>query len=369
MIYTVTLNPALDYVMHPLTLDMGFTNRSSSEDLLVGGNGINVSKLLTELDIVNVAMGISGGFTGDYLLQELQDKGIASNFVRLDRGYTRINVKLNGIVMTICNGMGPKIPSKKVEELIERLDVLRAGDTLVLTGSIPNSLPPDMYNRIMDLFKDRGIQFVVDAPGQLLMESLSARPFLIKPNNHEVGRIFGVNIETPEECMPYAHKLHEKGARNVIISCGSHGSLLLDENNVEHVVPTAKVRLVNATGAGDSMVGGFLAKITNGEDYETSLIFASACGTATAASKGIARRSTIYRVLAALYKKIGKPMPLSILRDLEAYQQSLELQKAAALSDDRASLAGDNQQSRVQGGDPQAASQVSAEGRETTHNR
>ena len=314
----MTLNPALDYVMHPLTLDMGFTNRSSNEELHCGGNGINISTLLNELDVPSIAMGIAAGFTGDYLLRRLQEKGIASNFVILDRGYTRINVKLNGIVMTMVNGMGPKIPEKKVNELLERMDIVGADDTLVLTGSIPNSLPEDMYMQIMRRLGGRGIQFVVDAPGQLLMESLEAHPFLIKPNNHEVGRIFGVEIEEPDECMPYAHKLQDAGARNVIISCGGHGSLLLDENGAEHVVPTAKIRLVNATGAGDSMVGGFLAQVTRGVDYETALIFASACGTATAASKGIAKRSTIDRVVGALYKKMGRAIPGSIARDMEA---------------------------------------------------
>lgn len=313
----MTLNPALDYVMHPLTLDMGYTNRSSSEELHCGGNGINISTLLKEVGTPSIAMGIAAGFTGDYLLKRLQEKGISSNFVCLDNGFTRINVKLNGIVMTMCNGMGPKISEKKVYELLDRMDVIGAGDTLVLTGSIPNSLPSDMYDQIMKRFAGRGIQFVVGAPGQLLMDSLPAHPFLIKPNNHEVGRIYGVNIESPEECMPYAHKLHEEGARNVIISCGGHGSLLLDENGVEHIAPTAKVKLVNATGAGDSMVAGFLAKVTSGEDYETALIFASACGTATAASNGIAKRSKIDRVVTALYKKMGRAMPGTIARDIE----------------------------------------------------
>ena len=290
----MTLNPALDYVMHPLTLDMGFTNRSSSEELHCGGNGINISTLLNELDVPSIAMGIAAGFTGDYLLRRLQEKGVASNFVLLDRGYTRINIKLNGIVMTMVNGMGPKIPEKKVDELLARMDVVGAGDTLVLTGSIPNSLPEDMYMQIMRRLGGRGIQFVVDAPGQLLMESLESHPFLIN-----------------------AHKLQEAGARNVIISCGGHGSLLLDENGAEHVVPTAKIKLVNATGAGDSMVGGFLAQVTRGADYETALTFASACGTATAASKGIAKRATIDRVVAALYKKMGRAIPGTIARDIE----------------------------------------------------
>lgn len=164
----------------------------------------------------------------------------------------------------------------------------------------------------------RGIQFVVDAPGQLLMESIVAHPFLVKPNNHEIGRIFNATPETPEECIPYAQKLQEGGARNVIVSCGGNGSLLLDEYGVEHIVPTARVRLVNATGAGDSMVGGFLAMAARGFDYETSLIFASACGTATAASKGIAKRATIDRVVGALCKKMGREIPATIADQIRA---------------------------------------------------
>jgi 1-phosphofructokinase len=306
LIYTVTLNPAIDYVMHPLTLDMGFTNRSSSEEVHCGGNGINISTLLNELGVTNVAFGISAGFTGDYLLKRLQEKGISCNFVRLEKGYTRINVKLQGIVMTICNGMGPKISQKKVDELLERIDTIGEGDTLILTGSIPNSLPENMYDIIMRRLEGRGIRFVVDAPGQLLMESLSARPFLIKPNNHEVGRIFDANPETPEEALPFAHKLHELGAQNVIISCGGHGAALVDEFGKEHTVPTAKIKLVNATGAGDSMVAGFVAKVEGGADYDEALLFASACGTATAGSKAIAKRYKIDRVVAALNKQMGK---------------------------------------------------------------
>ena len=324
MIYTMTLNPALDYVMHPNTLDMGFTNRSSSEELHCGGNGINVSTLLNELDKVTVAMGIVGGFTGEYLLSDLQRQGIPSNFVKLDSGFTRINVKLNGIVMTMVNGNGPRIPEKKVDELLERMDVVGAGDTLVLTGSIPSSLPEDIYTRLMAQLAGRGIQFVVDAPGQLLMEAIKAQPFLIKPNNHEVGRIFGANPETTEECIPFAKKLQDGGARNVIVSCGGAGSLLLDEYGAEHIVPTAKIRLVNATGAGDSMVAGFLAKTTAGYDYDTALIYASACGTATAASRGIAKRATIDRVVTALYKKMGREMPASIAEEIQLARQKEE---------------------------------------------
>ena len=305
MIYTVTLNPAIDYVMHPLTLDMGFTNRSSSEEIHIGGNGINISTLLNELGVSNVALGIAAGFTGEYLIHRLQEKGIASSFVLLDKGNTRINVKLQGIVMTMVNGLGPKISQQKVDELLDRIDGIGEGDTLVLTGSIPKSLPDNMYDVIMRRLDGRGIRFVVDAPGDLLMESLPAKPFLIKPNNHEVGRIFGAQPETPEDCMPYAHKLHELGAQNVIVSCGGHGAALVDENDEEHIVPTAKIKLVNATGAGDSMVAGFIAKVNEGASFEDALIFASACGTATAGSKAIAKRSTIDRVVKALHKQMG----------------------------------------------------------------
>ena len=194
MIYTMTLNPALDYVMHPLTLDMGFTNRSSSEELHCGGNGINISTLLNELDVPSIAMGIAAGFTGDYLLRRLQEKGVASNFVLLDRGYSRINIKLNGIVMTMVNGMGPKIPEKKVDELLARMDVVGAGDTLVLTGSIPNSLPEDMYMQIMRRLGGRGIQFVVDGNKKVYIIEVNPRssrtvPFLQKTTGAPIADI------------------------------------------------------------------------------------------------------------------------------------------------------------------------------------
>lgn len=305
MIYTVTLNPAIDYVMHPVSLDMGFTNRSSSEEVYCGGNGINISTLLNELKVVNVAFGIAAGFTGDYLIKTLQDNGVSANFVRLKEGFTRINVKLNGIVMTMCNGMGPVITPDKVDELLERLECIAQGDTLILTGSIPKSLPENMYDIIMKRLENRGVRFVVDAPGALLLKSLPAHPFLIKPNNHEVGRIFDASPETPEDCIPYAQKLHDQGAQNVIVSCGGHGSLLIDEHNEIHICPTVKIKLENATGAGDSMVAGFVAKTQAGASYDEALRFASACGTATAASKGIANRATIDRISAELDELIA----------------------------------------------------------------
>lgn len=302
LIYTVTFNPAVDYVMHPLTLDMGFTNRSSSEEVRCGGNGINVSSILNELNVDTICLGIIAGFTGDYILDTLQQAGVTCNFVRLDKGFTRINVKLNGIVMTIINGMGPKIPNDKVDELFGRLDRIKAGDTLVLTGSIPKCLPDDMYEIIMTRLAGRGIRFVVDAPGTLLLQSLASQPFMIKPNNHELGKLFDVNLETPEESLPYARILHERGAQNVVVSCGGEGSALIAADGSEYTTKCPPCRLVNATGAGDSMVAGFLASLDRGFSYQDALNFASACGSSTAASKGLAHRATIDKFYAALQK-------------------------------------------------------------------
>lgn len=300
MIYTVTFNPSVDYVMQPISLDMGYTNRSSLEECYPGGNGINVSTILTELDCNNVAMAIVGGFTGDFILDTLQKMGINCNFVRLDKGITRINVKFTGIIMTIINGMGPNIPINKVDELFTRLERIAEGDTLVLTGSIPASLPDDMYDIMMSRFGNRGIRFVVDAPGDLLTNALAAEPFFIKPNNHEVGRIFDSNPETPKEVLPFAHKLQEMGAQNVLVSCGGHGAALVDANGEEHTTTIPPCRLVNATGAGDSMVAGFLSALDRGMDYQNALRFAVACGSATAASQGLANKATIERFFATM---------------------------------------------------------------------
>ncbi len=310
MIYTVTFNPAVDYVMAPSSLDMGFTNRSKSEEVRCGGNGINVSSILNELNVDTICLGIIGGFTGDYILETLQSAGVTCNFVRLDKGFTRINVKLNinvsdnggGPVTTIVNGMGPKIPNDKVDEMFARLDRIKAGDTLVLTGSIPHCLPTDMYQIIMQRLAGRGIRFVVDAPGTLLLESLSSEPFMIKPNHHELGKLFDVSPETPEECLPYARILHERGAKNVVVSCGGEGSALVAEDGSEYTTVCPPCHLVNATGSGDSMVAGFLASLDAGYSYQDALNFASACGSATAASKGLAQRSTIDKFYASLSK-------------------------------------------------------------------
>lgn len=295
MIYTVTFNPSVDYVMQPTTFDLERTNRSSDEECYPGGNGINVSTILTELDVNNVAMGVIAGFTGDFIIDTLQKNGINCNFVRLDKGFTRINVKLVGKFMTMVNAMGPNIPINKIDELFTRLDRITKDETLVLTGSIPSCLPADMYDIMMSRFGGRGVRFVVDAPGDLLLNALPAKPYLIKPNNHEVGALFDADPEMPEDVLPFAHKLHDQGAQNVLVSCGGHGAALVDADGNEHVCSAPKCRLVNATGAGDSMVAGFLSAIDRGYDYHRALEFSIACGTATAASPGLATKEIVER--------------------------------------------------------------------------
>ena len=305
MIYTVTINPSLDYVMYPTALDVGFTNRSSREEIRFGGKGVDVSFVLQQLDVPTVALAFAAGFTGDYFKKVLEEDGVVCDFIQLEEGFTRINVKLNGGeysggVETIVNGMGPDISEAKMDELRAKLNKLQAGDTLVLTGSVPKSLPNNTYEMLMDEFGGRGIRFVVDATGDLLLSAVDKKPFLIKPNHHELGALFDAHPQTPEECLPYARKLHDRGAANVIVSCGGRGSCLVDENGEEHIVPALPITLVNATGAGDSMIAGFLAMVDKGQSYAEALLYASACGTATALTSGMARRERIDETVARL---------------------------------------------------------------------
>ena len=337
MIYTVTFNPAIDYVVRlDAPLEIGQVNRACGEDCVLGGKGINVSGVLAQLGCPSVALGFVAGETGAWLERGLAAQGLHTDFVHLENGMTRINVKIKAGQETELNGAGPDIPDEALHQLEEKLDSLTENDVLILAGSIPASLPQNVYERLLARLDGRGVRCVVDATRALLVNVLPYHPFLIKPNNHEVGRIFKADPmpETPEDCLPYAQKLQEGGARNVIVSCGGNGSLLLDEYGTEHIVPTARVRLVNATGAGDSMVAGFLAKVTRGLDYENALIYASACGTATAASKGIAKRSTIDRVVTALYKKMGREMPASIADDIKNEKARAEAQALAAEGND-----------------------------------
>ena len=268
MIYTVTFNPSLDYIVSVENFQLGITNRTSSELMLPGGKGINVSTVLMNLGIENKALGFVAGFVGDEIIRRLEEMGVQNGFIRIEEGVSRINLKLKSIDGTEINGQGPVISPEHVEELMKQLDRLGEGDVLFLSGSIPSSMPDDAYQKIMERLDGRGVQIVVDATKDLLLNVLEYHPFLIKPNNHELGELFGVELKTREEVIPYAKKLQEKGAVNVLVSMAGEGAVLIDANEDVYMAPAPKGTLVNGVGAGDSMVAGFMAGWLEKQDYE-----------------------------------------------------------------------------------------------------
>ncbi|WP_019679452.1 1-phosphofructokinase [Ruminococcus flavefaciens] len=299
MVYTVTFNPAIDYVVHTAEMRLGEVNRSSSEEIYFGGKGINVSIVLNELGTPSIALGFTAGFTGEAIENGIKAMGIKSDFVRLKTGNSRINVKIKAGEETELNGQGPHIDDEALEALFVKLDKLSDGDTLVLAGSIPSSLPSDIYERIMQRLSDRKIRTVVDATNDLLLNVLKYKPFLIKPNNHELGEMFGVTLSEDEEIERYARKLKDMGAINVLISMAGDGAMLIDENGKCHRCGVCKGKVRNSVGAGDSMVAGFLTGAQNG-DYEYALKLGTAAGGATAFSDGLAVKTKIEELLAQL---------------------------------------------------------------------
>lgn len=299
MVYTVTFNPAIDYVVHTAEMRLGEVNRSSSEEMYFGGKGINVSIVLNELGTPSIALGFTAGFTGEAIENGIKAMGIKSDFVRLKAGNSRINVKIKAGEETELNGQGPHIDDEALEALFVKLDKLSDGDTLVLAGSIPSSLPSDIYERIMQRLSDRKIRTVVDATNDLLLNVLKYKPFLIKPNNHELGEMFGVTLSEDEEIERYARKLKDMGAINVLISMAGDGAMLIDENGKCHRCGVCKGKVKNSVGAGDSMVAGFLTGAQNG-DYEYALKLGTAAGGATAFSDGLAVKAKIEELLAQL---------------------------------------------------------------------
>lgn len=299
MVYTVTFNPAIDYVVHTAEMRLGEVNRSSSEEMYFGGKGINVSIVLNELGTPSIALGFTAGFTGEAIENGIKAMGIKSDFVRLKTGNSRINVKIKAGEETELNGQGPHIDDEALEALFVKLDKLSDGDTLVLAGSIPSSLPSDIYERIMQRLSDRKIRTVVDATNDLLLNVLKYKPFLIKPNNHELGEMFGVTLSEDEEIERYARKLKDMGAINVLISMAGDGAMLIDENGKCHRCGVCKGKVRNSVGAGDSMVAGFLTGAQNG-DYEYALKLGTAAGGATAFSDGLAVKTKIEELLTQL---------------------------------------------------------------------
>lgn len=301
MIYTVTFNPAIDYVMHIPEMNAGMVNRSEREEIYFGGKGINVSFVLMELGIKSKALGFVAGFTGEAIEKGISDKGIESDFVHLKNGVSRINVKIKSGSETELNGQGPEITDEELAEFFLKLDEIKSGDIIILAGSVPNTLPSDIYERIMEKLSDREVKAVVDATKELLMNVLKYKPYLVKPNNHELGEIFGVKFTSTEEIVEYAWKLKEMGAQNVLVSMAGDGAVLLDENGKTHICGVCSGTVKNSVGAGDSMVAGFLAGSME-DNYEYALKLGTAAGGATAFSEGLAQKDEIYRLMEQLKK-------------------------------------------------------------------
>lgn len=297
MIYTVTFNPALDYLMYVSELQSDDINRTEKEQLFYGGKGINVSVILTRLGVKNKALGFLAGFSGRQLENMLNADSIENDFVYLKKGYTRINVKIKSKKEIDINACGPEITADDIQELFKKIENLEKDDCLVLAGSIPKSLPDNIYEKILDKLNGKGIDFVVDATGDLLKNVLKYKPFMIKPNHHELGEIFSTEIKTLDEIKKYGKMLQDMGARNVLISRGKDGAALLDENGEIHTMGNVPGKIVSSVGCGDSMVAGFLAGYYQTKDYAYALKLGSACGNATAFSSSLATKEEIEKML------------------------------------------------------------------------
>lgn len=303
MIYTVTLNPSLDYIVEVDNLTLGATNRTSYEQMLPGGKGLNVSFVLKNLGFDTTALGFLAGFVGDEIERRVAETGVVTEFQKLAEGCSRINMKVRNVDGTEVNGRGPEIPEAEVQKLMERLEGLQEDDILVLAGSIPASMPATIYSDILAGIKETvrkrngvGPLIVVDATKHLLLNVLSYRPFLIKPNHHELGELFGVTLTTREAVVPYAKKLREQGARNVLVSMGGLGAVLVDEQDKVYLSEAPEGKVINSVGAGDSMVAGFLAGWLEKKDYEHAFRMGLAAGSASAFSENLATREEVARV-------------------------------------------------------------------------
>lgn len=297
MIYTVTLNPSIDYVINLKSLNIGQINRVNSENIYPGGKGINVSRVLKTLGYDNVATGFISGFTGDFIINSLCELDVKSDFIKLDNGFTRINVKIKSNEETEINGGGPHISDEKLKELFDKLSDLKEDDILILAGSIPSTLSEDLYEKIIKHVEDNKVKVVVDATKNLLLNVLKYNPFLIKPNNHELEEIFNVKLDNLNDIITYAKKLQEMGARNVLVSMGKDGALLITENGQVLISNAPNGRVINSVGAGDSMVAGFICGYLNSNSYEEALKLGSASGSATAFSSDLAKKELIYELI------------------------------------------------------------------------
>ncbi len=297
MIYTVTFNPSLDYIVNVPGFICGRVNRTREEKIFPGGKGINVSMVLKNLGYENTALGFYAGFTGNELQRLVEEKGICADFIPVAEGMSRINVKIRGDEESEINGQGPAILDDDIEKLYEKLERLRDGDILVMAGSIPDVMPQTIYMDIMKYLADRNLKIVVDATKDLLVNVLQYHPFLIKPNNHELGEIFGVTLKERSEVIPYAKKLQKMGAKNVLISMAGDGAVLVAEDGNIYESEAPKGKVVNSVGAGDSMVAGFLAGYLQSGSYQDAFHMGVCTGSASAFSEELATKAEVEQLL------------------------------------------------------------------------
>ena len=297
MIYTITFNPALDYIVKMDEFNLGNVNRSNNEFVYAGGKGINVSIVLNNLGVKSKALGFIAGFTGEEIERRVREFGCDTEFIKLKEGMSRINVKIKADVESEINGGGPDISSDALEELYKKLDTLTVGDILVLAGSVPKTMPTDVYERIMERLQEKNVKFIVDTTGESLLKVLKYNPFLIKPNHHELGDLFGVKLNNKEDVIEYAKKLKNMGAQNVIISMAGDGAVLIDSNGGVTTSNVPKGVVKNSVGAGDSMVAGFIAGYLNSEKIEDGFKLGVATGSASAFSEGLATKDYVYELL------------------------------------------------------------------------
>lgn len=297
MIYTVTLNPSIDYIVRLDKLTSGITNRTIGEEYYYGGKGINVSCVLAELDIESTAFGFVAGFTGDAIEKGIRNDKIITDFIRLKQGISRINIKIKAGEETEINCQGPHIDDSELERLFAKIDRITDGDTIVLAGNIPSTMPDDVYEHILERIKQKKVRIVVDATKKLLLNSLKYKPFLIKPNRQELSEIFETEVSTEEDIEKYAKELQKLGAKNVLISLGGNGAMLIDEFGNKHKAGVLKEKVINTVGSGDSMVAGFIAGCEKKNDYSYALKLGSVCGNATAFLSGLATKEKINELL------------------------------------------------------------------------
>ena len=293
MIYTVTLNPSIDYVVETDKLKIGEVNRANKEELYPGGKGINVSLMLNELQAENTALGFLGGFIGEYIENTLASKGVNTEFIKLEEGFSRINLKIKNEVETEINGKGPHISEEKLQLLYKKIEKLKDEDILVLCGSIPKSLSNTLYQDIISMAAKKNVKVIVDATSNLLLNTLKYNPFLIKPNIHELEEIFEIKIDSIDDTIFYATKLKDMGAKNVLISMGKDGALLIDSKGKIYLSNAPYGDVVNTVGSGDSMVAGFISGYLKTKDYKEALKLGASCGSATAFSSGIGEKKLI----------------------------------------------------------------------------